>query len=144
MSFDQLSSLEAGSGGGGSRQPRRGDGGGSSRSPAGGAYHDDPEFSRLTTSLMNQLFRLTGNNARLQTEISHLSTRRDTARVRERVHDLLEESRALFKEVGEGVKKVQVWEDVSVRSHDEAPCPSMVRRLWPESEMALCDVEQPG
>lgn len=115
MSFDQLSSLEAGSGGGG-RQGRRSNGGASSRSPVG-PYQDDPEFSRLTTTLMNQLFRLTGNNARLQTEIGHLSTRRDTARVRERVHDLLEESRALFKEVGEGVKKVQVWEDVTVSYH---------------------------
>ncbi|EOO03616.1 putative snare domain protein [Phaeoacremonium minimum UCRPA7] len=96
MSFDQLSSLES--------QPRRGN---------NTEYSDDPEFERLSQDLMNKLFTITGNVSRLQTEIGHLGTRRDTARVRERVHDLLEESRDLFKEVGEGVKKIQTWEDVT-------------------------------
>lgn len=97
MSFDQLSSLES--------QSRRGN---------NTDYSDDPEFERLSQDLMNKLFTITGNVSRLQTEIGHLGTRRDTARVRERVHDLLEESRELFKEVGEGVKKIQTWEDVTV------------------------------
>ncbi|KAJ9149815.1 Syntaxin pep12 [Pleurostoma richardsiae] len=95
MSFDQLSSLEA--------QERRG-------SPG---FSDDPEFDGLSQDLMNKLFKLTGNNSRLGTEIGHLGTRRDTARVRERVHELLEESRDLFKDVGEGVKKIQSWHDVT-------------------------------
>jgi len=96
MSFDQLSSLEAG---------RRRD------SPG---YADDPEFARLSQELMNKLFRLNGNNQRLNSEISHLGTKRDTPRARERVHDLIEESRDSFKDVGEGVKKIQTWEDVTV------------------------------
>ncbi|KLU89437.1 SNARE domain-containing protein [Magnaporthiopsis poae ATCC 64411] len=97
MSFDQLSSLE-------SQQRRRNRG-----------YVDDPEFQRLSQDLMNKLFKVNGNISRLGTEISHLGTRRDTARVRERVHDLLEESRTMFKDLGEGVKKIQSWEDVTVR-----------------------------
>ncbi|KAL2265742.1 hypothetical protein VTJ83DRAFT_6842 [Remersonia thermophila] len=109
MSFDQLSSLEAGRG-------RRSGGGGASGLAAGtaaGGYSDDPEFQRLSQDLMNRLFKLNGNNQRLSGEVSHLGTRRDTPRVRERVHGLLEQSRELFKEVGEGVKKIQGWEDVT-------------------------------
>ncbi|KAK3321408.1 t-SNARE [Cercophora scortea] len=97
MSFDQLSSLEAG------RQP----------SSTSGGFSDDPAFQRLSQDLMNKLFKLNGNNQRLSGEVSHLGTRRDTPRVRERVHELLEESRDLFKAVGEGVKKVQTWDDVT-------------------------------
>ena len=97
MSFDQLSSLEAGR--------RRG-------GPS--AYTDDPDFQRLSQDLMNRLFKLNGNNQRLSGEVGHLGTRRDTPRVRERVHELIEESRDMFKEVGEGVKKIQTWEDVTV------------------------------
>ncbi|KAL2160833.1 hypothetical protein VTH06DRAFT_1030 [Thermothelomyces fergusii] len=95
MSFDQLSSLEAG------------------RRRAAPGYSDDPEFQRLSQDLMNKLFRLNGNNQRLKAEVGYLGTRRDTPRVRERVHDLLEESRSTFKEVGEGVKKIQSWEIVT-------------------------------
>lgn len=89
MSFDQLSSLES--------QPR----------PS--AYADDPEFDRLSQDLMNKLFTLSGNTSRLRTEIGHLGTRRDTARVRERVRDLIDESSETLKSVGEGVKRVQTW-----------------------------------
>ncbi|KAF3766631.1 putative syntaxin [Cryphonectria parasitica EP155] len=95
MSFDQLSSLES--------QSRHNNPG----------YTDDPEFDRLSQDLMNKLFTLTGNISRLRTEIGHLGTRRDTARVRERVHDLIEESSETFKDVGEGVKKIQTWEEVT-------------------------------
>ncbi|KAI9371541.1 t-SNARE [Aspergillus egyptiacus] len=99
MSFDRLSSLEA--------QPttlRRGD------DPH---YHDDPEFQRLTESLSNQLFTLTSNITRLSDQIALLGTKRDTERVRERVHNLLEQTRTGFREVGDGIKKVQTWEDVN-------------------------------
>ncbi|KAK4189931.1 t-SNARE [Podospora australis] len=94
MSFDQLSSLEAGRGS-------------SSR------YSDDPEFAKLSRELTSKLFKLNSNNQQLSREIGHLGTRRDTPRVRERVHELIEESREAFKEVGEGVKKIQTWEDVT-------------------------------
>lgn len=101
MSFDRLNSLEA--------QPsplRR------SEDPQ---YQDDPEFYRLTETLSNQLFNLTSNISRLLNQIALLGTKRDTDRVRERVHDILEESRSGFKDVGDGIKKVQSWEDVNVR-----------------------------
>ncbi|KAK2749587.1 hypothetical protein FQN57_005809 [Myotisia sp. PD_48] len=94
MSFDRLSSLEA--------QP-----------PGSHQYHDDPEFQRLTDSLSNKLFTLTSNTTRLSNQIGLLGTRRDTERVRERVHDLLTETRDGFRDVGEGIKKIQMWDDVS-------------------------------
>ncbi|KAL3481616.1 t-SNARE [Aspergillus californicus] len=99
MSFDRLNSLES--------QPttfRRSD------DPQ---YHDDPEFQRLTESLSNQLFTLTSNITRLSDQIALLGTKRDTERVRERVHSLLEQTRTGFREVGDGIKKVQTWEDVN-------------------------------
>lgn len=105
MSFDRLSSLES--------QPttlRRSD------DPQ---YRDDPEFYQLTESLSNQLFSLTSNITRLSDQIALLGTRRDTERVRERVHNLLEQTRSGFKGVGEGIKKVQAWEDVNVCEHSQ-------------------------
>jgi hypothetical protein len=77
-------------------------------------YADDPEFQKLSQDLMAKLFNLTGNISRLSNEVALLGTKRDTERLRERVHDILEETKETFKEVGEGVKKLQSWEDVSV------------------------------
>ena len=77
-------------------------------------YRDDPEFDRLTETLSNQLFTLTSNISRLSSQIALLGTKRDNERVRERVHDLLEETRSGFKDVGDGIKKAQAWEDVNV------------------------------
>lgn len=102
MSFDRLSSLES--------QPT------TTRRNQDPEYQDDPEFSRLAENLSTKLFELTSNISRLSNEISLLGTKRDTERVRERVHDLLEETRDGFKEVGEGVKKVQGWGDLNVCS----------------------------
>ncbi|KAI9856021.1 MAG: hypothetical protein M1824_005718 [Vezdaea acicularis] len=99
MSFDRLPALES--------QPttlRRGE------DPQ---YADDPEFQSLTTKLSAQLFQLTSNISRLSNQVALLGTKRDTERVRERVHDLLEETKDGFKDVGEGIKRVQAWEDVS-------------------------------
>jgi len=99
MSFDHGSSLEA--------QPT------TYRRQDDPQYSDDPEFQRLTQDLSDRLFSLTSNIGRLSSQIGLLGTKRDTERVRERVHDLLEETRDGFKDVGEGVKKIQSWEDVS-------------------------------
>jgi hypothetical protein len=77
-------------------------------------YRDDPEFSQFAEELSVKLFTLTSNISRLSQQISLLGTRRDTERVRERVHDLLEESRDGFKEAGEGIKKLTAWEDLNV------------------------------
>lgn len=100
MSFDQLSSME--------RQPT------TMRRSDDPEYQDDPEFNRFTEELSAKLFSLTSNISRLSQQIGLLGTKRDTERVRERVHDLLEEARGGFKEVGEGIKKLTSWEDLNV------------------------------
>ncbi|KAJ5556470.1 hypothetical protein N7494_000385 [Penicillium frequentans] len=99
MSFDRLSSLEA--------QPT------TMRRDDDPQYRDDPGFDHLAESLSDQIFSLTSNTTRLSSQIALLGTKRDTERVRERVHKLLEETRAGFKEAGEGLKKIQTWEDVN-------------------------------
>ncbi|KAJ5655446.1 hypothetical protein N7507_007396 [Penicillium longicatenatum] len=99
MSFDRLSSLEA--------QPT------TMRRDEDPQYRDDPGFDHLAESLSDQIFSLTSNTTRLSSQIALLGTKRDTERVRERVHNLLEETRAGFKEAGEGLKKIQTWEDVN-------------------------------
>ena len=77
-------------------------------------YQDDPEFSRFAEDLSVKLFGLTSNISRLSQQINLLGTKRDTERVRERVHDLLEEARDGFKEVGEGIKRLTSWDDLNV------------------------------
>ena len=109
MSFDQLSSLEG--------QPT------TMRRNEDPEYRDDPEFDGFSEDLSVKLFSLTSNIARLSTQISLLGTKRDTERVRERVRDLLEESRDGFKEVGEGIKRLTAWEDLSVSFRAPALCP---------------------
>lgn len=97
MSFDRLPSLEA--------QPT---------TARGAGYSDSPEFDSLTAKLSSQLFTLTSNISRLNRELSLVGTKRDSENLRERVKKLLDETREGFKAVGEGVKRVQNWEDVSV------------------------------
>ena len=103
MSFDHLSSLEA--------QPPQ--------------YRDDPEtrddqeFNNFAENLSVQLFGLTSSISRLSQQINLLGTKRDTERVRERVSDLLEETRDGFKDVGEKMRKLAAWEDVNVGSSFE-------------------------
>lgn len=75
-------------------------------------YADDPEFNSLTTSLSNKLFTLTSSISKLSNQIALLGTRRETARVRERVSSLLEETNDGFKEIGEGLRQVNSWADV--------------------------------
>lgn len=101
MSFDRLSSLES--------QPT------TTRRQDDSVYRDDPEFQRFTENLSTRLFELVSNVSRLSNEVTKLGTSRDTERVRERVHDLLEETRDGFKDVGEGIKKAQTWDDLNVR-----------------------------
>lgn len=102
MTYDRLPTLEA--------QPT------TARREDDPGYSDDPEFQKLAQDLSAQLFNLTSNISKLSNQIALLGTKRDTERVRERIHNLLEETRDGFKEVGEGVKRVQTWEDVSVSS----------------------------
>ncbi|KAK4549649.1 hypothetical protein LTR36_004950 [Oleoguttula mirabilis] len=76
-------------------------------------YADDPEFRSYTTDLSDKLFSLTANISKLSNQIALLGTKRETDRVRERVQDLLQETGDGFKEIGEGLKKVQAWHDLS-------------------------------
>lgn len=75
-------------------------------------YRDDPEFTEYTTQLSDQLFSLTANISRLSNQLALLGTRRETDRVRERVADLLQETGDGFRQVGEGLKRVQAWPDM--------------------------------
>ncbi|KAI5298548.1 hypothetical protein KEM56_003959 [Ascosphaera pollenicola] len=96
MSFDRLPALEE-----------------QAPDPYDEPYRDDPEFTRFTQGLSDQLFALTSNVTRLSDQVALLGTKRDNERVQERVHDLLEETRDGFRELGEGVKKLQTWEDIN-------------------------------
>jgi hypothetical protein len=98
MSFDRASALES--------QPttwRRSD------DPQ---FQDDPEFVTFTSDLSDKLFSLTSTVSRLSNQVTLLGTRRETERVRERAHELIDEGSKGFKEVGEGLKKVLAWPDV--------------------------------
>ena len=98
MSFNHLSSLES--------QPTQ--------------YRDEPEtrddqeFNSFAENLSVQLFGLTSSISRLSQQINLLGTKRDTERDRERVSDLLEETRDGFKDIGEKMRKLAAWEDVNV------------------------------
>ncbi len=100
MSYERLPSLEA--------QPT------TTRREDDHQFSDDPEFRELTQKLSAQLFTLTTNVGKLSNQVALLGTKRDTERVRERVHNLLEENQSGFKGLADGIKRVQTWEDVSV------------------------------
>lgn len=95
MAYDRLSSLEAGQGGAG--------------------YSDDPAFQDLQYELKNKLQSLLSNNRKLANDVNVLGTKKDTPRLRERVHNTMEKSREICKEIGDGVKKLQTWDDLTVR-----------------------------
>lgn len=77
-------------------------------------YSDDPEFRQYTQELSDKLFSLTSNISQLSNEVAKIGTKRETERGRERVHALIDETNASFKEIGEGLKKVTTWPDVGV------------------------------
>lgn len=93
MSYDRLSGLEAGRSGG---------------------YSDDPEFQQLQYELKNKLQTLLSNNRKLSNDVGSLGTKKDTPRVRERVHTVMEKSRDVCTEIGEGIKKIQGREELTV------------------------------
>lgn len=77
-------------------------------------YADDPEFREYTQQLSDKLFSLTSNISRLSNQLALLGTKRETERVRERVRDIIDDTSARFKEIGEGLKKVTSWPDLGV------------------------------
>ncbi|KAH6997134.1 t-SNARE [Ilyonectria destructans] len=92
MSFDQLSNLESG---------RR------------GGYADDPAFQELQYDLKSKLQALLSSNRKLANDVNVLGTKKDTPRLRERVHNSMEKTREMCQEIGEGVKRLQTWEDLT-------------------------------
>jgi hypothetical protein len=75
-------------------------------------YADDPEFRHFTQELSDKLFALTRNVTRLSEQIAILGTKRETARVRERVREIVDDTSASFKDIGEGLKRITTWPDV--------------------------------
>lgn len=96
MSYDQLLNLESG---------RRGSAGG---------YTDDPAFRDLQYDLKNQLQTLLSSNRKLANDVNVLGSKKDTTRLRERVNTTMEKTREICRVIGEGVKNLQTWEDLSV------------------------------
>ncbi|KAL7944621.1 t-snare, syntaxin [Trichoderma barbatum] len=92
MAYERLSSLEAGQSGG---------------------YTDDPAFQDLQYELKNKLQSLLSNNRKLANDVNVLGTKKDTPRLRERVHNTMEKSREICKDIGDGVKKLQTWDDLT-------------------------------
>ncbi|KAL9058160.1 MAG: hypothetical protein Q9162_001884 [Coniocarpon cinnabarinum] len=78
-----------------------------------GTYRDDPEYDSLIASIARKLSTLTTNITSLSRQVSLLGTKRETERVRERVQDLIEETRDGFKDVGERLKKAGQWPDLN-------------------------------
>ncbi|KAF5002698.1 hypothetical protein FDECE_10551 [Fusarium decemcellulare] len=92
MSYDQLSNLESG---------RR------------GGYSDDPAFQELQYDLKSKLQSLLSSNRKLANDVNVLGTKKDTPRLRERVHNSMEKTREMCREIGEGVKRLQTWEELT-------------------------------
>lgn len=80
-------------------------------------YADDPEFRDFAQQLSDKLFSLTRNVTRLSEQVAILGTKRETARVRERVHEIIDDTSSSLKEIGEGLKKLTTWPDVGVCTH---------------------------
>ncbi|MCJ1310292.1 hypothetical protein MMC25_003954 [Agyrium rufum] len=76
-------------------------------------YQDDPQFNRFSEQLGADLFSLTSDIGNLSRQVSLLGTKRDTERVRERIHNLLDDLREGFKNAGDGVKRLTSWEDLN-------------------------------
>ncbi|KAF4337880.1 syntaxin 7 [Fusarium beomiforme] len=91
MSYDQLSNLESG---------RRG-------------YSDDPAFQDLQYDLKSKLQALLSSNRKLANDVNVLGTRKDTPRLRERVHNSLDKTMEMCKEIGDGVKRLGTFEDLT-------------------------------
>ncbi|KJZ80162.1 hypothetical protein HIM_00012 [Hirsutella minnesotensis 3608] len=92
MSYDQLSNLESG---------RR------------GGYSDDPAFQDLQYDLKSKLQSLLSSNRKLANDVNVLGTKKDSPRLRERVHNSMDKTRDLCREIGDGVKRLQSWDDLS-------------------------------
>ncbi|KAJ4326819.1 SNAP receptor [Fusarium piperis] len=79
----------------------------------GGGYTDDPAFKELQYNLKSKLQSLLSSNRKLANDVNVLGTKKDTPRLRERVHNSMEKTREMCREIGEGVKRLQTWDDLT-------------------------------
>lgn len=79
----------------------------------GGGYTDDPAFQELQYNLKSKLQSLLSSNRKLANDVNVLGTKKDTPRLRERVHNSMEKTREMCREIGEGVKRLQTWDDLT-------------------------------
>ncbi|KAL6363883.1 hypothetical protein LRP88_03308 [Fusarium phalaenopsidis] len=86
----------------------------------GGGYTDDPAFKELQYNLKSKLQSLLNSNRKLANDVNVLGTKKDTPRLRERVHNSMEKTREMCREIGEGVKRLQTWDDLTVSSDFQA------------------------
>merc|ERR1711937_733031 len=89
MSYDQLSNLES------------------------GRYTDDPVFRDLQYELKGKLQSLLTSSRKLANDVNVLGTKKDSPRLRERVNNAMDKTRHICQEIGECVKKLQSWEELS-------------------------------
>ncbi|KAF2002705.1 t-SNARE [Amniculicola lignicola CBS 123094] len=75
-------------------------------------YADDPAFQAYSAQLSDKLFSLTSNITRLSQQVGLLGTKKETERVRERVHEIIDDTNSSFKDIGEGLKKITTWPDI--------------------------------
>ncbi|OBS22383.1 hypothetical protein FPOA_08720 [Fusarium poae] len=78
-----------------------------------GGYTDDPAFQELQYDLKSKLQSLLSSNRKLANDVNVLGTRKDTPRLRERVHNSMDKTRDMCREIGDGVKRLQTWEDLT-------------------------------
>ncbi|KAF4582113.1 syntaxin 7 [Ophiocordyceps camponoti-floridani] len=100
MSYEQLSNMESGR-----RDP--------------GGYSDDPAFRNLQHDLKTKLQSLLSGNRKLANDVNVLGTKKDTPRLRERVHNSMDKARDLCRDIGDGVKRLQAWDDLSKQQRYE-------------------------
>ncbi|KAK9467256.1 t-SNARE [Lipomyces arxii] len=81
--------------------------------PGTGGFSDSPEFDQLASRLSNQLFTLTSNISTLHRLLSMVGTKKDSHQVRERVTKMTDDTRELCKNLGDEVKMLQGWTDVT-------------------------------
>ncbi|KAK9451517.1 t-SNARE [Limtongia smithiae] len=78
-----------------------------------GGFSDSPEFDTLANRLSNQLFTLTSNISTLHRLLGTFGTKKDSHAIRERVTTMTDDTRELCKNLGEEVKELQAWTDVT-------------------------------
>ncbi|KAK9390367.1 t-SNARE [Lipomyces mesembrius] len=78
-----------------------------------GGFSDSPEFDSIANRLSNQLFTLTTNISTLHRLLGIVGTKKDSHEIRDRVTSLTDDTRELCKLLGEDVKQLQSWTDVT-------------------------------